>query len=847
MQGFEAHNLVRQIALALCVLAVPALLVIMAMPPSTQLTHGHTSMLMIHLLMELFAVIIAMLVVIVSWHTFDTQDARSANALICGFLIVASSDLLHALTYEGMPYFLSESNTPRAIFFWLMGRTFEVATMFTLAFNWALTRSRRSSLLLGLAVSCVLVWFGSYDIDKFPATFIQGQGVTPFKAFFEISLSLLYITIAIVFWQRAKRSDQLRNYLLAASCFLTGIGEVSFTAYVAPSDFQNIFGHIYKLAAYALLYRATFIANIRTPIEALRQSENRLRESEERAISSLRELHYQTFAFDQHAIVAMTDVQGTITYVNEKFCEISGYTQNELLGQNHRLLNSGTHSKDFFRDLYRTIAEGKVWDGEICNRAKDGSLYWVMTTIVPYLDNNGKPYRYVAIRNDITLRKQAEETINQLAFYDSLTQLPNRRLLRDRLLQAFSMSARNGQFGAVLYIDLDHFKIINDTKGHTMGDQLLIQVAKRLTSCIRDGDTVSRLGGDEFLVVLASLSTNADEATLQAAMIAEKIRSTLGESYTLEEFQYLITLSIGIVMFRGHQESIEDLLRYADTAMYQAKASGRNTVCFYDADMQADIETRAALANELRHAITKQQFLLHYQIQVGNRNQPIGAEVLLRWEHPEFGLIPPFQFIPLAEETGLIIPIGIWILQTACAQLRMWQHDPLTRDLTLAVNVSAKQFRQADFIEQVQQILLKSGARSSHLKLELTESTVLEDIDDTVTKMRALKSLGVSFSMDDFGTGFSSLQYLKRLPLDQIKIDQSFVRDITTDSNDAAIVQAIIAITEAMGLNVIAEGVETLEQQKFLDLHGCHAFQGYLFSKPIPLDDFTVFLKSQNR
>ncbi|MGA7749126.1 MAG: EAL domain-containing protein, partial [Gallionella sp.] len=681
----------------------------------------------------------------------------------------------------------------------------------------------------------------------------------------------------------------------------------------------------------------------------------------------LKELQYQTYALDQHAIVAMTDVSGTINYVNEKFCEISGYSQHELLGQNHRLLNSGTHPTEYFRDMYLTIEAGKVWNGEFCNRAKDGSLYWVMTTIVPYLDNNGKPSRYVAIHTDITARKQAEaiidrnekhfrriletspiavriaassgrkvmfanqryaqlinaepdrvigadpnqyyanlqdyedvlqqldkgmtvtdklvelripgartvwalasyfrleyenepavlgwfydvtklkkaeQTIHQLAFYDALTQLPNRRLLMDRLHQAFSVSARNGRYGAVLFIDLDHFKVINDTKGHSIGDQLLIEVAKRLISCIRDGDTVSRLGGDEFLIVLAALSTNADEAALQAGMVAEKIRSALNESYTFDEYQYFITPSIGIVLFRGHQESIEDMLRYADTAMYQAKTSGRNTICFYDADMQANIEARADLENELRHAIAEQQFRLHYQIQVDNMNHSLGAEVLLRWDHPDFGMIYPLQFIALAEETGLIVPIGIWVLQTACAQLKTWQLDPLTRDLTLAVNVSAKQFRQAGFIDQVQRILLESGARPSYLKLELTESTVLEDVDDTITKMRELRLLGVSFSMDDFGTGFSSLQYLKRLPLDQIKIDQSFVRDITTDPNDAAIVQAIIVMTEALGLNVIAEGVETREQQEFLNLHGCHSFQGYLFSKPLPLDDFTALLKN---
>lgn len=359
---------------------------------------------------------------------------------------------------------------------------------------------------------------------------------------------------------------------------------------------------------------------------------------------------------------------------------------------------------------------------------------------------------------------------------------------------------------------------------------------------MRDGDTVARLGGDEFVVVLESLGTHVGEAATQAELVAEKIRTSLNEPYMLKEHQYHTTPSIGIALFRDHQDSLDNLLKYADTAMYQAKAAGRNAIRFYDPEMQAALEARTELADELRLALDKQQFLLYYQIQVDSLRRPLGAEALLRWEHPERGLVSPAQFIPLTEETGLILPIGLWVLQTACAQLKVWQHDARTRDLTLAVNVSAKQFRQMDFVTQVQRVLLESGAKPSLLKLELTESMVLENVEDTITKMRELKLLGVSFSMDDFGTGFSSLQYLKRLPLDQIKIDQSFVRDIASDPNDAAIVQTIIAMTEALGLNVIAEGVETEAQRDFLDKHGCHTFQGYLFSKPVPIGEFEASL-----
>jgi diguanylate cyclase (GGDEF)-like protein/PAS domain S-box-containing protein len=454
----------------------------------------------------------------------------------------------------------------------------------------------------------------------------------------------------------------------------------------------------------------------------------------------------------------------------------------------------------------------------------------------------GRTIGAVATFLDISERKEKEHHIHQLAFYDALTHLPNRRLLMERALQALAVSARNGRYGALMLLDLDNFKKLNDTKGHDVGDMLLREVARRLQGAMREGDTVARLGGDEFIVILDGLSTVLQNAAAHAEVVAEKIRTILSERYILAEHTHQTSPSIGVMMFRGHTENVDDLFKYADIAMYQAKQAGRNTIRFYDPAMQAAINARIELEAELDAAIQGQQLRLHYQIQVDAQQRALGAEVLMRWEHPQRGLVSPAQFIPLAEETGQIVAMGLWALRVACQQLKAWQRDRLTCDLTLAVNVSAKQFRSKDFVDQVRRVLVDTGARPSHLKLELTESTVLENVEDTISKMRELKLLGISFSMDDFGTGYSSLQYLKRLPLDQIKIDQSFVRDITTDPNDAAIVQTIIAMTEAMGLNVIAEGVETKEQQEFLDLRGCHAFQGYFFGKPMPIDQFEKLL-----
>ncbi|MDO8263443.1 MAG: EAL domain-containing protein [Gallionella sp.] len=542
------------------------------------------------------------------------------------------------------------------------------------------------------------------------------------------------------------------------------------------------------------------------------------------------------------------NTDGNCTFVNRSFMQMLGYqNDNEVLGKNmHELIHhSRTDGSPY------PVSECKIYCAYQTNQITniDDEVFWSKDGVAIPVEYWSHPIMAgdvvtgsIVTFVDITERKKAEEDINRLAFYDPLTSLPNRRLLQDRLQQAMAVSARSGRHGALLFLDLDHFKTINDTQGHTMGDLLLIEVARRLQSCVREGDSVARLGGDEFVVVLEELNSQPDEAATQAELVAEKIRDELGQPYALNDFECLVTPSIGISLFLDHQNKMEDLFKHADIAMYQAKTAGRNAIRFFDPQMQMTLDIRAALEADLRQALARQQFRLYYQVQVDSLRRPLGTEVLLRWEHPERGLVSPMQFIPLTEETGLIVPIGMWVLETACAQLKAWQNDALTRDLTLAVNVSAKQFHQADFVTQVQRVLLESGAKPSHLKLELTESTVLENVQDTIAKMREIKMLGVNFSMDDFGTGYSSLQYLKRLPLDQIKIDRSFVLDITSDPNDAAIVQAIIAMTEALGLNVIAEGVETEAQRDFLDKHGCHAFQGYLFGKPVPLEQFEASL-----
>ena len=441
----------------------------------------------------------------------------------------------------------------------------------------------------------------------------------------------------------------------------------------------------------------------------------------------------------------------------------------------------------------------------------------------------------VIIYHDVTELRRASAEIEVLAFYDPLTGLPNRRLLLDRLGQAVASATRSGSLGAVLFLDLDHFKTLNDTQGHEVGDQLLLQVAQRLQACLRDADSVARLGGDEFVAILSDLAHDSSEAAAQAQRIGEKLLLSLGQPYTLGTHMHHGSCSIGATLFGHIHQSAAELLKQADIAMYQVKGQTGNGLCFFDPQMQTLISQRAQLEADLQLALGQAQLLLHYQPQFASDGGIVGAEALLRWQHPERGMVSPAEFIPVAEESGLIMPIGQWVLRTACQQLATWQSDTRRARWQLAVNVSARQFRQRDFVQQVIDVMQETGIRPHLLKLELTESLVLDNVDDTIEKMHQLRTKGVRFSVDDFGTGYSSLAYLSRLPLHQLKIDQSFVRNLGIHPNDDVIVQTIIGMAANLGLEVIAEGVETLEQKEFLERHGCELYQGYLLGRPMPV------------
>lgn len=558
-------------------------------------------------------------------------------------------------------------------------------------------------------------------------------------------------------------------------------------------------------------------------------------------------LRLVSVAFEMQEAIMITDANANanILRVNKAFEKITGYTEQEVIGKNPRILSSGMHDHDFYSKLWRELLTHGIWKGEMWDKGKNGEIYSKLATISAVKDDKNQTVQYVAVFADNTANKKAENEIYRLAFYDALTGLPNRRLLLDRLSVALSSSARSQLYGALIFLDLDNFKTLNDTLGHYYGDMLLVEVAKRLKVSVREMDTVARLGGDEFVVLLEDLAADQQEATRKVAQIAEKLRIKIATPYQLNENIRHSSPSIGVCMFYGNQVSVDDLLKYADMAMYQAKNAGRNRIRFFDPHMQQLVETRALMEADLRSAINGQQLSLYYQVQLDQAMQPIGAEALLRWQHPTRGFVSPVDFIQIAEESSLILDIGDWVLETACQQLARWSQFEKTRHLVLAINISAQQFMQSDFVEHVAESVKANQINPACLKLELTESVALGGLDIVVTKMLALKhGIGVTLSLDDFGTGYSSLSYLKKLPFNQIKIDRSFVRDMLTDASDAIMVKNIIDMTHNFGMQVIAEGVETEQQLALLREYGCMSYQGYLFSKPLPEEAFEALISN---
>jgi len=537
--------------------------------------------------------------------------------------------------------------------------------------------------------------------------------------------------------------------------------------------------------------------------------------------------------------IVVTDKDTNIVSANPAFTKLTGYTTDEVVGKTPRLLNSGRQDRAFYQDMWNVLGTTGQWQGEMWNRRKNGEIYPEWLSISSVKNDRGETTHYAAIFTDMTEHKRAEERIRYLANHDGLTGLPNRTLLHDRIRQALAQASRHRTQVALLFVDLDRFKVINDTLGHAIGDRLLETVSTRLLACMREEDTVARHGGDEFVVVLPNVAQPQD-----AAHAAQKIVDTLSAPYLLQDRELYVTPSIGIGVYPSDGEDVQVLVKNAEAAMYHAKEAGGSTYQFYAAEMNAHAHERLDLENDLRRALKRGELLLHYQAQVETDTGRItGMEALIRWRHPERGLVSPAAFIPVAEETGLIIPIGEWVLRQACMQTKAWQ-EAGHPGLRMAVNLSGRQFLHGDLLQTVSGILQETGVDPHTLELELTESMLMQHTEETIATLEELSLLGVQLAIDDFGTGYSSLSYLKRFPVHRLKIDQSFVRDITTDPGDAAIADAIIAMAHSLSLGVIAEGVETAEQLEFLHSHRCEEVQGYHFSRPLPAEECTRLLQT---
>ncbi len=532
-----------------------------------------------------------------------------------------------------------------------------------------------------------------------------------------------------------------------------------------------------------------------------------------------------------------------IVFVNEAFVRLTGYSRPQALGQPCNLLHGENTDRREIDRLHQAMARGEPAQSEQMNYAQDGRPFWTVIDMAPIQSATDDRTPWVFVQSDLSRRPRAIAEIEHLAYHDALTGLANRTLLVDRLQQTLAACARNPVFCGLMFIDLDNFKDVNDAGGHAQGDQLLLEVAERLQTCVREADTIARFGGDEFVILLQTLGSDPAEAAANAETVYHKIATLLAEPFQRQSLEYRANASVGINLFGLLPSTVDELMRHADIAMYQAKSAGKNTYRFFDTAMQKMVDDRAWMGNELRHAVQSKQLSLHYQAQFDVQHGLIGAEALLRWSFPGRGLVPPEIFIPLAEQIGVIRELGNWVMGVACQELARWAAIPAMANLVMAVNVSSQQFQLPGFVPDVLGALARAGARPERLKLELTESVLIQDLSGVVRSMATLKAHGVGFALDDFGTGYSSLKYLKQLTLDQLKIDQSFVADVTTDDHDAAIARTIVTLGHSLGLQVIAEGVETVAQRDFLVSIGCNIFQGYLYSVPLSANAFEAFVR----
>lgn len=816
----------RRIGLMLLLLALGQLLAwLLPTPPGST---GIAAYLPLHVLFETFSIVIAMLVFAVGWNSHSRNLSGNLVLLACVFFVVGWLDLLHTLSYIGMPEFITPNDSEKHLNFWLVARVLATGGLFVIAIRtWRPFASdlTRYLLLSGLLSVAVLVyWLVLYHQNILPHTFIPGQGLTPLKVDLEYLFIAVNLVTAALFWKKMREPQTFNAALLFGAVCIMAMSEFFFTLYTTMTGLYNVLGHVYKVIAYLFIYRAIVVEGVEAPYQKLHEVQQSL---------ALAIRASNTGLWDW-------DIRGDKTYFSPEWKAQLGYQDDELPNE-FSIWESLLHPEDRKSALARVrdflSSDHAAYESEFRLRHRDGSYRWILARGEKQCDANGKPIRLLGSHIDVSERKQAEQNIQLLVNYDALTGLPNRILLNDRAGRLISAAQRDRTRVALLFLDLDRFKNVNDTLGHRMGDKLLIEVGKRLLAAVRDKDTAARIGGDEFVLMLADAEING------VAHVASKLLASISQPYQIDQHELVVTPSIGIAIYPDDGADFEALYRSADIAMYRAKHNGRNNFCFFTPQMQEISTRRLQLENALRHALERDQLSLHYQPQLAIADgRVVGAEALLRWQHPEFGMVSPGEFIPIAETSGQIIKIGAWVLRTAAQQLRAWLDDGMPV-MTVAVNLSAVQFRHSDLPGMVTHILEEFHLPPQCLELELTEGVAMDDPLAAIAVMDDLHACGVRMSIDDFGTGYSSFSYLKKFKVYKLKIDQSFVRDICHDTDDSTIVTAIIQMARSLGLQTIAEGVETEAQLAFLREQGCAEVQGYYFSKPLPANQFEAFVR----